>query len=160
MAAAIWFPTRNTGLSEVMGSWKIMEMSLPRIACMDFSGKSSKFSPLRRMRPSTMRPGGSGTRRMIDSAVTLLPQPLSPTMARVLPADTLKDTPSTAKASPSSVLKYVFRFSTLSRALFVSFPMGSFRVFAYLMRVSNNMSTALSPSRVLWSMASVCPAAN
>jgi hypothetical protein len=35
-----------------------------------------------------MRPGGLGTRPMMDSAVTLLPQPDSPTMASVLPAST------------------------------------------------------------------------
>ena len=35
--------------------------------------------------PPTMRPGGSATRRMRDSAVTLLPQPDSPTIASVSP---------------------------------------------------------------------------
>ena len=44
-----------------------------------------------------MRPGGCGTRPMIDSAVTLLPQPDSPTMASVRPASTAKLTPSTAR---------------------------------------------------------------
>ena len=29
-ASAIWSPTVYTGLSEVMGSWKIIAMSLPR----------------------------------------------------------------------------------------------------------------------------------
>ena len=33
-----------------------------------------------------MRPGGDGTNRRIESAVTLLPQPLSPTTASVSPA--------------------------------------------------------------------------
>ena len=37
-----------------------------------------------------MRPGGCGTRRMIDSAVTLLPQPDSPTRPRVSPRPTVK----------------------------------------------------------------------
>ena len=30
-ASAIWSPIRITGLSEVIGSWKIIEMRLPRI---------------------------------------------------------------------------------------------------------------------------------
>ena len=38
-----------------------------------------------------MRPGGLGTRPMIDSAVTLLPQPDSPTMASVRPGDVEAD---------------------------------------------------------------------
>ena len=52
-----------------------------------------------------MRPGGLGSRPMIDSAVTLLPQPDSPTIASVSPASTEKLTPSTAGNSPSSVAK-------------------------------------------------------
>ena len=36
-------------------------------------------------RPSTMRPGGDAIRRRIDSEVTLLPQPDSPTIASVSP---------------------------------------------------------------------------
>ena len=46
-----------------------------------------------------MRPGGSGTSRMIDSAVTLLPQPHSPTIASVLPRLDANETPSTAANS-------------------------------------------------------------
>ncbi|CFO00342.1 Uncharacterised protein [Bordetella pertussis] len=34
MASTICAPTVNTGLSEVMGSWKIMPRSLPRMARM------------------------------------------------------------------------------------------------------------------------------
>ncbi len=39
-----------------------------------------------------MRPGGFGISRIRDSAVTLLPEPDSPTMASVWPASTLKQT--------------------------------------------------------------------
>ena len=41
--------------------------------------------PSKRIAPPTMRPGGVGTSRMIDSAVTLLPQPDSPTTPSVSP---------------------------------------------------------------------------
>ena len=41
--------------------------------------------PRRSPRPIRSRPGGVGIRRMIESAVTLLPEPDSPTMATVSP---------------------------------------------------------------------------
>ena len=85
MASAICSPTVKTGFSEVMGSWKIIEISLPRIFRICAGGKSSRFLPLYMIRPSVMRPGGVGIRRMIDSAVTLLPQPDSPTTPSVSP---------------------------------------------------------------------------
>ena len=40
---------------------------------------------MKRMLPLTIRPGGLGMRRMMESAVMLLPQPLSPTSARASP---------------------------------------------------------------------------
>ena len=54
---------------------------------------------------------------MIDSAVTLLPQPDSPTMPSVRPASSVKLTPSTAANSPSSVAKCVRRSRTSSSAV-------------------------------------------
>ena len=62
-----------------------------------------------------MRPGGCGTSPMIDSAVTLLPQPDSPTMPSVRPASRPKLTPSTAANSPPSIVKRVVRSRTSSR---------------------------------------------
>jgi hypothetical protein len=75
-------------LSEVIGSWKIMAISLPRMLRISASLASRRSRPAKRMAPPTMRPGGDGTSRRIESAVTLLPQPLSPTTARVSPAPT------------------------------------------------------------------------
>ncbi len=49
--------------------------------------QAGEVSPSNMIRPASMRPGG-GTRRMIDIAVTDLPQPDSPTMPRVRPAAT------------------------------------------------------------------------
>ena len=46
---------------------------------------------------------------MTESAVTLLPQPDSPTMPSVSPAAIEKLTPSTARVTPSSAKKYVRR---------------------------------------------------
>src|SRR5262244_387182 len=70
-----------------------------------------------------MRPGGVGIRRMIDRAVTLLPEPDSPTMPRVSPLLMCRSMPSTARTTPSSVKKCVFKPLTSSSrsAIRVSF---------------------------------------
>ena len=67
------------------------------------------------MRPPEMRPGGC-TSRMIDSAVTDLPLPDSPTRPSVSPGRISKLTSSTAGAGPSGVSKTVVRCSTASSA--------------------------------------------
>src|SRR5262249_58194825 len=126
IASTIWLPTVCTGLNEDIGSWKMSAISPPRIARI-----SSPFGlsfvrsitvaapPLRdarrnRISPSTIRPGRS-TMRKIERAVTLLPQPLSPTMPSVPPGATSKLTPSTAFTRPSSCAKYVLSSRTESR---------------------------------------------
>ncbi|MDZ7702469.1 MAG: hypothetical protein U5J98_10665 [Halobacteriales archaeon] len=53
---------------------------------------------------------------MIDSAVTDLPEPDSPTMPRMSFSRTVKETPSTALTWPSSVKKRVERSRTRSRS--------------------------------------------
>jgi hypothetical protein len=81
--SAICRPMVSTGLSEVIGSWKIIEISLPRIAHLA-ARRAQQVAAVERMRPGDA-PGGIGIRRRIDMAVTLLPQPDSPTMASVSP---------------------------------------------------------------------------
>ena len=54
-------------------------------------------------------------RRMTDSALTLLPQPDSPTRATVSPGRTSHDTPSTARTTPPEVVNWVCRSRTSSR---------------------------------------------
>src|SRR6267142_3642804 len=115
--SAICSPTGNAGFSEVIGSWKIIDSLSPRRLRTRLSGSSSRFSPSNSTAPPAMRPGGCGTRRMIESAVTLLPQPDSPTMPSVRPRARLKSTPSTARTSPCSVLNTVRKPRTSSRAL-------------------------------------------
>ena len=78
-ASAIWSPTVNTGFSDVIGSWKIIEISLPRIFASSPSWSVTRSRPSNRMRESSaIRPGRS-TSRITESAVTDLPQPDSPT---------------------------------------------------------------------------------
>jgi hypothetical protein len=81
----IWKPMVSTGFNEVIGSWKIIAMSRPRISRMPSSVSSSRLRPWNRMRPATMRPAGFASNRMIASDETDLPQPDSPTSATVSP---------------------------------------------------------------------------
>src|SRR6185437_15653620 len=55
--------------------------------------------------------------RMIESALTDLPEPDSPTMPSVEPASSEYDRPFTAVTTPSSVRKVVRRFLTSSRGM-------------------------------------------
>src|SRR2546425_2170968 len=74
--------------------------------------------------PFTMRPGGIGMRRMSERAVTVLPQPDSPTSPSVSPAASSKDTPSTARTTPSRVKNCVYR-SLTSRSSGTPLPFAS-----------------------------------
>ena len=93
-----------TGFSEVIGSWKIIAISLPRMSRSCFGLIPIRFCPFHIASPLEIvvlrlfRP-------MIVRQVTLLPQPDSPTMPSVLPFSTEKLTPSTALTMPSSVRK-------------------------------------------------------
>ena len=97
-----------------------------------------------------MRPGGDGINRKIDSAVTLLPQPLSPTMARVSPGGTANETPSTARTTPSRVKNQVRR-SAISR-IGVGRGFGAMTTpaagsaIAYMRRARRGSSASRSPS--------------
>ena len=70
--------------------------------------------PLSFTAPPTIRAGGSGSRRMMESADSDLPQPNSPTSATVSPAPTESDSPSTAFISPRRVNSVVLRSRTSS----------------------------------------------
>jgi hypothetical protein len=84
LLAVVW-----TGLSEVIGSWKIIDILLPRSLRRSSadSFSTSRF-PNITASASTL-PGGLGTRPMTESDVTLLPQPDSPTSPTVRPRGTL-----------------------------------------------------------------------
>src|SRR5262249_11309960 len=97
----------STGLSEVIGSWKIIEMSLPRTARICASSSLMRSRPSSSITPETIRPGGSGMSRITESAVMLLPQPDSPTIASVSRGRSVKERSSTALMMPSRVKKYV-----------------------------------------------------
>src|SRR5579871_4028514 len=66
------------------------------------------------MRPPVIRPGGSGISRSSDSALALLPEPLSPTIATVSPRSTVNETPLTAGTLPSPVRNSACKSTTSS----------------------------------------------
>src|SRR5574340_818634 len=121
-ASPIWNPTRNTGFSDVIGSWKIIAIWSPRIArtCASLILRTSL--PARVTVPSAILPCGPWMSRISDSAVTDFPEPDSPTMASVWPASREKLTPSTALTTPSRVKNWVFRLFTSRSAISVFHP--------------------------------------
>src|SRR3954452_10395270 len=84
-----------------------MPISLPRIARISCVPSGTKSRPCHRILPAAIRPGGIGISFSTDIAVTVLPQPLSPTTPSVSPRLSARSTPSTACTTPSSVSKYV-----------------------------------------------------
>lgn len=118
-------PTVKTGFRLVIGSWKIMATSLPRMARMRGSGSvnRSSVSPARltnRAWPLTCVEAVRGSRRISVRLVTDLPEPDSPTRAVVLPARMLKLTSATERIRPSSVSKKVERWRTSRRFTLIS----------------------------------------
>ena len=88
------------GFSEVIGSWKIIEMLLPRKSSIARSGRDIKSRSWKRIRPETSLPGGIGTRRMIERAVTPLAGTGLTGQTRALPpGESSRLTPSTARMS-------------------------------------------------------------
>ena len=81
----IWRPILKTGLSEVIGSWKIMAISRPRTRRISSSDRVSSSLPSNLTLPAGMRAVASGSRRITASADTDLPEPDSPTIATISP---------------------------------------------------------------------------
>src|SRR5690348_3872855 len=106
-------PVRYTGLSEVIGSWKIIAISLPRTSRISSSVFLVRSWPLNTTLPLTILPGRCS--RMMLNAVTDFPHPDSPTMPSVSPGWSSNETPSTALTVPSVVLKTVCRSLTSRR---------------------------------------------
>src|SRR5215470_9576341 len=71
----------------------------------------SRSRPSNNISPPTIHPGEL-TSLMIESAVTDLPQPDSPTRLRVSPCSSVNETSSTERTSPRLVEKNVFRLRT------------------------------------------------
>src|SRR5262245_34500898 len=76
----------------------------------------SNSRPSNKISPPTTRPCDAIS-RMIESAVTDLPQPDSPTRLRVSPRSSVNETSSTERTSPRLVEKNVFRLRTSRRLI-------------------------------------------
>src|SRR5256886_8902116 len=76
---------------------------------MSSSLPARRFNPRNQIAPPAMRPGGWARRYMIDRAVTVFPQPDSPTRPRTSPLPMSKSTPSTARRIPREVVNSVLR---------------------------------------------------
>ena len=113
--SAICLSTVMTGLRLVIGSWKIIAIFPPRTVRISASLFLSRSSPSKRISPDRTTPGGEGIRRMMPSAVVVLPAPVSPTKPRVSPRPSRRFRPSTACTVPLSVTYWIVRSRTSSR---------------------------------------------
>ena len=112
-ASTSWLPIESTGFSDVIGSWKIIAISLPRRArrrrceaCRRFSPRKSACAPTR---SSTAERHLRQVRAPIDRSRqrdALARAGLADDAERLALVDR-NETPSTALTMPSSVLKYV-----------------------------------------------------
>jgi hypothetical protein len=84
------------GFSEVIGSWKMIEIRRPRIERMPLSGSVSRSCPSKMISPLGWDAADVSS-RSTDSADTVLPEPDSPTSATVSPLAMENDTPFTAR---------------------------------------------------------------
>ncbi len=103
MVSLIWAPIVMTGFNEVIGSWKIIEISLPRISRISASSSVTRSLPSILIEPRDDPSGRVRHEAQQESAVIVLPQPDSPTIAKVSPRRTAKETSSTALTTPSRV---------------------------------------------------------
>ena len=103
-ASLTWRPMLCSGLSEVIGSWKTIPATPPRRRCNSRSGACRTSMPSSVMEPAGLDPAAGSNCRQ-DSAMTDLPDPLSPTSATVSPVSTWKDTPSTTRLAPKATAR-------------------------------------------------------
>src|SRR5216683_967738 len=86
----------------------MMAISRDRILFISGSSAGTRSRPRHRIWPASKRPGGMSISFRTERAVTVLPQPDSPTTPTVSPWSMRRSTPSTARTMPSSVLNQVF----------------------------------------------------
>ena len=95
-------PIVRTGFRLVIGSWKIIAISLPRTLRSSEPFNPSRSLPSNIARPPVTPPLFARIPR-IASDVTLFPHPDSPTIPRVSPGAMSNETPLTAWTIPRSV---------------------------------------------------------
>ena len=105
-------PMVSTGLSEVIGSWKIIAIRLPRMRRMRPSPSAARSRSPSRTEPCEIFAAGFGRRPMIASDVIDLPEPDSPASASVSPRLSVNDRSETTGRGPSSPPTTTVRCST------------------------------------------------
>src|SRR5205807_9715590 len=101
--SSIWRPTGTTGLSAVIGSWKIIAMVVARNCCKRRSLAVSSSSPTSLTLPPEAISEPFCSRPITVSEVTDLPDPLSPTTHSVSPLATCNETPSMMRGACASL---------------------------------------------------------
>src|SRR5579875_1384070 len=137
-ASEICLPMVMVGLSDVMGSWKTIAMSLPRTWRISASLTLARSWPPKRISPPAMWPP-RGKRRMIDRPVIVFPQPDSPTSPTVSPGATWKLMPSTAWTVALRSLISVLRSLTSSSCSTRRLPLLQAHVEGVLQGVSDEV---------------------
>ncbi len=102
MISSTCSPTESTGFRPVAGSWNTMAISLPRIRRSSSADRPRTSLPSNRMWPAVIRPG-CGRRLSTASPTLVLPAPLSPVIASVLPRLRDRETSLAAFTAPSAV---------------------------------------------------------
>ena len=110
----MWVPMRLNGLSEVIGSWKTMAISGPQKCFISDFFIVDMSRPANVTVPLMSRAGPFWSSPMMVRPRTDLPEPDSPTMPRVSPAETWIETPSTARNWPRGVANTVLMLSACS----------------------------------------------
>ena len=101
--SAIWLPTVYSGLSAVIGSWKIMPMRAPRMARISRSESAVSSLPSKWIVPVV---SAASTRRRIESAVIDLPDPDSPTRPNFSPRAMANETSLTTVEVPKRTVRW------------------------------------------------------
>src|SRR5690625_2783537 len=121
--STICCPIERTGFSEVIGSWKIIEMRPPRSSRISRSLKPKRSRPSKLISPPVIS-ALPGRRRMMLEIRVDFPQPDSPTTPRMRPRGTSSDTSRSTFARPRGVRKFSERLrisSRLSGAAWIEF---------------------------------------
>ena len=101
---SIWSPMVSTGFSAVIGSWKIIAISLPRTLRIASSSSCSRSWPSQLDAPPTMRPGGLGIRpHQRQRGDGLAAAAFADDGQRLARRDSANDTWSTARTRPRRV---------------------------------------------------------
>src|SRR3954471_18966232 len=124
--SAICQPTGYTGFSAVEGSWNTIAASRPRTSpSWRRESVTTSCSSAPSLLVSSTAPrvvAVSGSRPRMLRAVTVLPLPLSPTIARTWPASTDRLTSLTAATVPASVAKLNDRLSMSTTSVIARLP--------------------------------------